>query len=272
MKIPIPPLQTSEGSDQLSVISDQLSVVSDQLSVVSDQITPHAADQRLITDHCSLITVTLSPTTGQKQPMAASNVAKPAFLNDLAKTVLTESGRPNGGHGCPNAGRGCPDGDGGRSNASGGCPDGDGGRSNAGGGRLNVGRGRPDGGHGCPDAGRGRSNVGHGRPDAVGGRPNVLHGWLFAGENEFTPALTMNRVASASRRRVGRASRPAIELAARRRRHSPPGTAALHGGRFMVRLPISLSFVPLIIGQPLPPRARIRSEPKLPETRRTPDE
>ncbi len=251
MKIPIPPLQTSEGSDQLSVNSDQL-------SVVSDQITPHAADQRLITDHCSLITVTLSPTTGQKQPMAASNVAKPAFLNDLAKTVLTESGRPNGGHGCPNAGRG--------------CPDGDGGRSNAGGGRLNVGRGRPDGGHGCPDAGRGRSNVGHGRPDAGGGRPNVLHGWLFAGENEFTPALTMNRVASASRRRVGRASRPAIELAARRRRHSPPGTAALHGGRFMVRLPISLSFVPLIIGQPLPPRARIRSEPKLPETRRTPDE
>ena len=251
MKIPIPPLQTSEGSDQLSVNSDQL-------SVVSYQITPHAADQRLITDHCSLITVTLSPTTGQKQPMAASNVAKPAFLNDLAKTVLTESGRPNGGHGCPNAGRG--------------CPDGDGGRSNAGGGRLNVGRGRPDGGHGCPDAGRGRSNVGHGRPDAVGGRPNVLHGWLFAGENEFTPALTMNRVASASRRRVGRASRPAIELAARRRRHSPPGTAALHGGRFMVRLPISLSFVPLIIGQPLPPRARIRSEPKLPETRRTPDE
>ena len=42
----------------------------------------------------------------------------------------------------------------------------------------------------------------------------------------------MNLVAPASRRRVGRASRPAIELAARRRLHSQPGTAAPPWRRF----------------------------------------
>ena len=44
--------------------------------------------------------------------------------------------------------------------------------------------------------------------------------------------FSMNLVAWASRRRVGRASRPAIELAARRRLHSQPGTAALPLRRF----------------------------------------
>ena len=46
------------------------------------------------------------------------------------------------------------------------------------------------------------------------------------------PGPPMNFVAQASRRRVGRASRPAMGLAARRRLHSQPGTAALPLRRF----------------------------------------
>ena len=42
----------------------------------------------------------------------------------------------------------------------------------------------------------------------------------------------MNLVAQASRRRAGRESRPAMELAAGRRRHPQPGTAALRLRRF----------------------------------------
>ena len=99
---------------------------------------------------------------GQKSPITALILSKPALFKGLAKSVLTESG-------CPNVGRGRPDG-------SHGCPD--------------AGDGRPNAGHGCPDGGNGRSNAGRGRPDVGGGRPNALHGRLFAAENGFTPALT----------------------------------------------------------------------------------
>ena len=67
----------------------------------------------------------------------------------------------------------------------------------------------------------------------------------------------MNLVARASRRRVGRASRPAIELAARRRPHSQPGTAALPLRRFRGSMREIQSRGILAEGHPRSPKCRL---------------
>ena len=54
---------------------------------------------------------------GQKSPITALILSKPALFKGLAKSVLTESGCPNVGRGRPDGSHGCPDAGDGRPNA-----------------------------------------------------------------------------------------------------------------------------------------------------------